>query len=64
MGISLTYNLSKKIVCLLQVQLQGNFPDRFLIDTPLTPVKCGNCGAITGPLDGGAFFGFLDYMAD
>lgn len=39
--------------------LQGNFPDRFLIDTLLVPVKCGNCGAITGPLDGGAFLVFL-----
>ena len=46
-------------MCLLQVQLEGNFPGRVLIGTPLAPVKCGNCGAITGPFDGGAFLVFL-----
>ena len=31
----------QKIVCLLQVQLQCSFPDCFLFDTLLIPVKCG-----------------------
>ena len=58
------HNPSKNSALYIQVQLQDTFLDRPHHRTfPVVAVKCGNCRAIAGPLDCGAFSG-SDYMGN